>query len=85
MFKVRCGGGRPADTHLRAEHLLQAGVHFLFLNKLAPVGLRNALSNGGPKAGIFLKQTQRGILYQSLSAGVCGRGNLCELGFSARG
>ena len=69
--QVRCGCGRPADTHLRAEHLLQASVHFFFLNELATVGLRDALTHGGAEVGFLLKQAQRRVLYQVF--GVCPR------------
>jgi hypothetical protein len=60
--RVGWGGGRPADSHLRTEHLLQAGVHFVLLNKFTPVSLGNALVDGHTETGILLKQAQRGIL-----------------------
>ena len=74
-------GGRPADTHLRAEHLLQASVHFFFFNELAAVGLCNSLPDGGAKAGIFLKEAQRRVLYQSLRVGAGLGSNLRKLRF----
>ena len=80
-LKVGCRGGRPADTHLGAEHLLQAGVHFFFLDELAPVGLRNALADSGTKAVVFLKQAQRGIFHQPLGVGACFGGNVRKLCF----
>jgi hypothetical protein len=76
-----CGGGRPTDAHLRAEHLLQACVHFFFFNELTPVGLRNAYPDGGTEAGIFLKQAQSGFLHQSLGVGACLGGDLQKLRF----
>jgi len=68
--QVRGRSGRPADAHrLRTQHLLEAGVHFFFLNELAPVGLGYTLSHGNTKPGIFLKQTQGCVHYQMLSVG----------------
>ena len=64
---------------LRAEHLLQAGIHFYFFNELAPVGLGNALADGSAKAGIFLKQSQSGIVHQLFAIGAFLGGNLRKL------
>ena len=69
VSEIRRGGGRPSDAHLRVEHPLQACVHFFFLDELAPVGLCNTFPNSGPEAGIFMKQAQRGILYQAFRLG----------------
>jgi hypothetical protein len=52
-----------------------------FLDELAPVGLGNALPDGGTKAGIFLKQAQRGILHQPLGVGASFGRNLRKLRF----
>jgi hypothetical protein len=79
--KVRCSGGRPADAHLWAEHLLQQRIHFFFLNELAPIGLCNALTDGGAKTRIFVKQPQRGILHQPLRIDACIGSNLRKLRF----
>jgi len=49
MLQVRCGGGRPADVHLGAQHLFEAGVHVFFFDELAPVGLCDTFSHGGRK------------------------------------
>src|ERR1035437_2115134 len=81
---MRIRGGRPADAHLSLEHPLQACVHFIFLNELAPVGLFNAFPDGGTKAGILLKQAQRGILNQALGIGACLASNLRKLRFLLR-
>jgi hypothetical protein len=45
VMNILCGGWCPADALFSgAQHLLQAGVHLVLLNKLAPVGLRYALA-----------------------------------------
>jgi hypothetical protein len=62
LLLVRCGGGRPADGHLGAQHLFEAGVHFFFFDKLTPVGLCNAFPHGGPELHIF-DDAQSSILY----------------------
>ena len=56
-------GGNPGvkKIHLfdalrmAAEHLLDAGVHFGFLNELAAIGLGNAFADSGSKACVFLE------------------------------
>ena len=58
-----------------------AGVHFFFFNELAPVGLGDAFSDGGAKAGLFLKQAQGCVLHQSLGVGACVDGDLGKPGF----
>lgn len=45
LRKIRRRGGSPADTHLGAEHLLQAGVHLFLLNKLTAIGLGNTFAH----------------------------------------
>jgi len=65
-FEVRRCCRRPADEHLRAEHLLQAGVHFFFLDEFTSVGLGYALAYSGAEVGFLLKQAQRGIFHQAL-------------------
>ncbi len=69
---------------LGAQHLLQAGIHFFFFNKLAPVGLCNAHPHGGAKAGIFLQQTQRGVLHQPHGVSAFLGGDLRKLCFLLR-
>ena len=64
-----------------AQHLLQAGVHFLLLNELAAVSLCDALTHGGAEAGVFLKQAQSSFLHQSFSVGAFPDCNLCQLCF----
>src|ERR1035437_472520 len=49
-----------------------------------PVGLFNAFPDGGTKAGILLKQAQRGILNQALGIGACLASNLRKLRFLLR-
>ena len=49
----------------RAQHLLETGVHFFLCNELAAVGLGDTFAHGGPEAGFFLKQAQRGVLHQA--------------------
>jgi hypothetical protein len=48
-----------------AQHLFEAGVHFLFFNELAPVSLCDTFPHGGAKAGLFLKQAQRFSLHHA--------------------
>lgn len=62
-------------------NLFQAGVHFPFVNELAPVGLRDTFPDGGTKARLLLKQAQRCVLHQSLGAGACVSGDLRKLDF----
>jgi len=82
VLQVRCGGGRPADTHfLRAQHLLYAGIHFLFFYKLAPIGLCDTFPHQGTKPGIAFEQAQGCLLHQSLGVGACVGGKLRELRF----
>jgi hypothetical protein len=82
VLKVFCGGWGPADAHSSgAQHLLQAGVHFLLFNELAAVGLCDALAHGGAKASIFLKQAQGGFLHKSLGVGAFLVGDLRQLSF----
>ena len=70
VLQVRCGGWRPANSHrLRAQHLLQAGVHFFFFDELAAVGLGDAFADGGAKAGILFEKTQGGLFHQKLGVG----------------
>jgi hypothetical protein len=57
-FHVRDRGKRPANTHLRAEHLFKAGVHLLFFDELAPVGAGFAFLHGGSKTRVFIEQAQ---------------------------
>ena|SRR6266567_2017965 len=40
---------------LRANHLLETGVHFFFLDELASVSLRNAIPHGRAKSRVLLK------------------------------
>jgi hypothetical protein len=63
VLKIRCGGGCPADSHLRSEHLFEKGVHFRFVYELTAVGLRDTFPNGSPKVRVFLKQAQSGFLH----------------------
>ena len=70
---------------LGAQHLLQAGAHFLLLNELAAVSLCDALPHGGTEAGIFLKQAQGGFLHQSFGVGAFLAGDLSKLRFLLRG
>jgi len=63
------------------EHAPNPGIHFFLFNELAPVGLHNALPDGGTKAGIFLKESQRRILYQPLGVGAGIGSNLRKLSF----
>ncbi len=81
VLKICCRSGRPAETHLRSEHLLQAGVHLLLLNQLAPIRLSDTITHGGTKAGILLKQAQRRILDQPFGVHARGSCNLSKPGF----
>lgn len=38
-LQVGCGGRRPANAHLGAQHLLEPGVHFFLFYKFVPVGV----------------------------------------------
>jgi len=68
--QLRCGGGRPADTHgSGAQHLFEAGVHLFLFNGLASVGLRDTFTHRGAEPGVFLKQTQGGVLHQVRGVG----------------
>jgi len=78
-------GGRPADTHLRAQHPLDERIHFFFFDELAPVGLLNAYAHGGPKTSVVLKQTQSSILHELLGVGARRGGNLGKLRFLLTG
>jgi hypothetical protein len=51
----------------------------LLFNELAPVSLCNTLADGCTKAGVVLKQTQRGLLHQSLGIGALLGGDLRQL------
>jgi hypothetical protein len=46
--------------------LLQPKAHFIIVNQLASVRLRNALSNSRAETVLFFHQTQSGILHQAL-------------------
>ena len=48
---------------LRTQHSIYQEVHFFF-DELTAVGLLNPLTHGGPKAGIFLDQTQNRFLHR---------------------
>jgi hypothetical protein len=37
------------------KHSLDASVHLFFLNELAPLGLLNALADGGSKTGVLFE------------------------------
>jgi hypothetical protein len=48
----------------RLKHAVDADVHFLFFDELAPVSLFNALSDASSKARVVLKQPKRRDLHQ---------------------
>src|SRR6266480_1010704 len=48
----------------RPEHLLDAGVHFLFIDEFAAVSLLDALSDASSKARVVFQQPQRCTLDQ---------------------
>jgi hypothetical protein len=64
--------------------LLQPKAHFIVVNQLAAVRLRNALSNSRGETVLFFHQTQRGILHKAfgIRPGVCGYTR--KLGFLLR-
>jgi hypothetical protein len=81
LLQIRGCSGGPADAHSGAQHLFEAGVHFLIFNELAPIRLGDAFPHGCPEASVFVQETQRSILYQPLGVSAGGGGNLRELGF----
>jgi hypothetical protein len=85
LLQIRCGGWRPADTHLGAKHLFETRVHFFFFDKLAPISLSDAFAHGGAKPVFFFEQAQGGILHQMRGIGPCLGGNLRKLRRLLRG
>jgi len=82
VVQIRCGGGRPADSHcLGTQHLLQSSVHFVFFDELASVGLGDAFTNSGAKARVLLEQAQSGFFHQTLGVGPGGGRDLRKLRF----
>src|SRR5580700_8961673 len=78
-LQVRCSCWSPADTHSSGtQHLLEASVHFLFLNELTPVGLRNPLADDGAEARV-LWHPQCGLFHEALGIGSSNGGNLRKL------
>jgi len=54
-------GGRPADSNLRTQHLLEQSLHFLLFHELTPVGLRDPFLYSRAKTGVLLEQAQGGL------------------------
>ncbi|HEY3838655.1 MAG TPA: hypothetical protein VGL72_18885 [Bryobacteraceae bacterium] len=59
--------------------------HVLVLDKLAPVGLRDAPSHICEEAGLIVQHAGNGVFHQLLCVLAAGRGHLLEPGFDVGG
>jgi len=64
---------------LGIEDLFEAGVHFIFLDEVAPVGLRDAFPHGGAETGVRFEKLQGGVVHQPRRAGSIIGGAVCVL------
>jgi hypothetical protein len=61
--------------------LLQACVHLLFIDELAPISLSDTFAYSGAKTGVVFDQPKRRFLHQMLGICACRGSNLCKLRF----
>jgi hypothetical protein len=66
------------------QHLLEAGVHFLFFDEFSAISLCDSFIYSGAEVGMLLDQAKRGFLYQTFSVRAGIGCDLDELGFLFR-
>ena len=78
LVKIGSGRGGPASAS-RRKHSLDAGIHFVFFDKLAPVSLLQTATNRRTEVLVVLQQPKSGILNQTLGIHTFLSGDLVEL------